>query len=130
VRDRLIAAAGALPEVDLSMSAAAARAAVYRHGGRAIADAVLRRQAAGSAGEGDARRLLAIAEDWVAPRMPVGGRDLARLGIAPGPETGRLLKAFEAAWIADDCPSQGHADRLAALIGAQPGRSSPATPGR
>jgi poly(A) polymerase len=48
--------------------------------------------------------------------MPVGGRELARLGVEPGPETGRLLKAFEEAWIADDFPADGHAERLAALV--------------
>ncbi|MDP2118229.1 MAG: CCA tRNA nucleotidyltransferase, partial [Brevundimonas sp.] len=63
-----------------------------------------------------ARRLLALAEAWRPPPMPVGGRELARLGVAPGPETGRLLKAFEAGWIADDFPSDGHAERLAALV--------------
>jgi poly(A) polymerase len=53
--------------------------------------------------------------------MPVGGRDLARLGIDPGPETGRLLKAFEDRWIADDFPSDGHAESLAALVRAPHG---------
>ena len=42
--------------------------------------------------------------------------DLARLGVTPGPETGRLLKAFEAGWIADDFPSEGHEARLRALM--------------
>jgi poly(A) polymerase len=53
--------------------------------------------------------------------MPVGGRELARLGVEPGPETGRILKAFEDGWIADDFPSAGHAERLAALVRAQRG---------
>ena len=66
----------------------------------------------------DARRLLALADHWTRPPLPVGGRDLARLGVEPGPETGRLLKAFEAAWIADDFPATGHAERLRALVSA------------
>jgi poly(A) polymerase len=53
--------------------------------------------------------------------MPVGGRELARLGVEPGPETGRILKAFEDGWIADDFPSEGHAERLAALVRAPRG---------
>jgi poly(A) polymerase len=48
--------------------------------------------------------------------MPVGGKDVAGLGVPPGPETGRILKAFEAGWLADDFPTAGHAERLAALI--------------
>ena len=48
--------------------------------------------------------------------MPVGGRELAKLGVEPGPETGRLLKAFEESWIADDFPTEGHPERLAALV--------------
>jgi len=60
--------------------------------------------------------LLALAADWTPPKLPVGGRDLARLGLKPGPETGRILKAFEDSWIADDFPDQGHEARLKALI--------------
>jgi len=115
-RDRLAAAARALPESDLSMSEAAARAAVYRHGGAAVADVLRLRLAAEPSREADAGPLLAVAEGWTPPRLPVGGRDLARLGVPPGPETGRLLKAFEAGWIADDFPAEGHLDRLAALL--------------
>ena len=116
VRDRLTAAARALPEADLSMSEAAARSAVYRHGGGAVADALRLRLAAEPPREADARRLLAVAGTWTPPRLPVGGRDLSRLGVPPGRETGRLLKAFEASWIADDFPTDGHAERLSSLV--------------
>ena len=64
----------------------------------------------------EARRLLALAQEWARPSLPVGGRDLARLGLKPGPETGRVLKAFEDGWIADDFPGQGHEERLRALL--------------
>ncbi len=115
-RDRLVAAAVAAPAVSLAMSDPEVRATVYRHGGRALTDALHRRRAE-APGEGDAaRRLLALADGWRRPSMPVGGRELARLGVEPGPETGRLLKAFEEGWIADDFPSDGHAERLAALV--------------
>ena len=115
-RDRLADAAKASSDVSLTMSDAEARAAIYRHGGRAVADALLRRWGAAPEQGKSARRLLAIAEGWERPSMPVGGRELARLGVEPGPETGRLLKAFEEGWIADDFPSDGHAERLAALV--------------
>ncbi|GAA0643136.1 CCA tRNA nucleotidyltransferase [Brevundimonas lenta] len=120
-RDRLADAAIAARDVDLSMGDPAVRAAVYRHGGRAVADGVLRRWAEAPDRADDARRLLAIAEQWAPPSMPVGGRELARLGVDPGPETGRLLKAFEDSWVSDDFPTEGHAERLAALVSPQRG---------
>ena len=116
VRDRLVASALAAPAVSLAMSDADVRAAVYRHRGQAVSDAVLRLCAGSPERAGDAARLLAIAADWSPPRLPVGGKNIAKLGVTPGPETGRLLKAFEASWIADDFPAEGHADRLAALV--------------
>ena len=115
-RDRLAAAALAAPVISLTMSDAEVRAAVYRHGARTAADALHRRWAENPADDESSRRLLALAEGWRRPAMPVGGRELARLGVEPGPETGRLLKAFEDGWIADDFPSEGHAERLAALV--------------
>jgi poly(A) polymerase len=115
-RDRLVGSALADTVADLSMSDAAARAAVYRHGSRAITDALRRRWIEAPARGDDARRLIALAENWTSPRLPVGGRQVAKLGVEPGPETGRLLKAFEEGWIADDFPAEGHAERLAALV--------------
>ena len=94
------------------------RAALYRHGRQAVSDAVRRRWAEAPDQGDDARRLLALAEGWTRPPLPVGGREVARLGVEPGPGTGRLLKAFEDAWIADDFPVDGHAERLAALVSA------------
>lgn len=116
VRDRLTAAARAWAVVDLEMTDQAARAALYRQGRPAFKDAVVRRWAEAARADTGARRLLALADSWTAPRLPVGGRELARLGLEPGPETGRVLKAFEDGWIADDFPTEGHEARLRALI--------------
>ena len=115
-RDRLAAAAAAAPGIRLTLSDPEIRAAVYRHGACAVADGLRRRWAETPADEARARRLLALAEGWRRPTMPVGGRELAKLGVEPGPETGRLLKAFEESWIADDFPTEGHPERLAALV--------------
>jgi poly(A) polymerase len=120
-RDRLVFAARAFPPVRLSMSGREARAALYRHGPQAVSDAIRRRWAEAPDQDDAACRLLALAEGWRRPSLPVGGRDVARLGVEPGPETGRLLKAFEDAWIAEDFPSVGHAERLAALVSAPRG---------
>lgn len=118
VRDRLAAAAAAVadgPAVSPTISDAEARAAIYRLGRRTFEDRLVRAEASG---EGDGARLQALAAGWTPPKMPVGGRDLARLGLTPGPETGRLLKAFEDGWIADDFPTEGHEARLKTLIAA------------
>ena len=115
VRDRLAAMVADRPAVSPTMSDAASRAAIYRLGRRAFEDLLMRAEAAGG---GDGARLQALAADWTPPRMPVGGRDLARLGLKPGPETGRLLKAFEDGWVADDFTAEGHEARLKTLIAA------------
>ena len=115
MRDRLVAAAEASAHVRLSMSDKEVRAALYRLGVQAVGDAILSAWAASPMEAKDAHRILALAEHWTRPTMPVGGKDVARLGVAPGPETGRLLQAFETEWIAQDFPTTGHVERLAAL---------------
>lgn len=119
LRDRLVAAVDD-GTVAASVTAQAARAAVYRLGGRTVSDRLMRRQAAGAA-PSELAVARAVATDWTAPRLPVGGREAAALGLAPGPETGRLLKAFEDDWIAADFPADGHAERLKALISGRGG---------
>jgi len=111
-RDRLAAAVAEGPVVATDMTEAEARAAIYRLGRDAFEDRLTRAEAAG----GDGGALRRLAAGWTPPKMPVGGRDLARLGLKPGPETGRVLKAFEAGWIADDFPSDGHEGRLRAAM--------------
>lgn len=91
------------------------RALVYAEGRQAAKDRLV--QALSQKPESRSRyeALVDLADAWPVPRLPVGGREVAALGIAPGPETGALLKAFEADWIARDFPESGHAERLSAL---------------
>ncbi|PZO02332.1 MAG: CCA tRNA nucleotidyltransferase [Alphaproteobacteria bacterium] len=112
MRDRLAAAVAEGPVVAPDMTEAEARAAIYRLGRGAFEDRLTRAEAAG----GDGAALRRLAAEWTPPKMPVGGRELVRLGLKPGPETGRVLKAFEAGWIADDFPSDGHEGRLRAAM--------------
>jgi len=112
-KDRLIAAVRA--PLDPDMNDAQARAVIWREGRQAFEDRVRRAWAAGGQ-TARMQALLALAADWTPPKLPVGGRDLARMGLKPGPETGRVLKAFEDGWIADDFPDHGHEDRLKMLI--------------
>ena len=120
LRERLVAAAG--PPVSLEITEKEARALIYRLRARTFRDRVMRARAmadqAGGEGAGD---LMALAHQWIPPRLPVGGAELAKLGVEPGPETGRLLKAFEDGWIADDFPTTGHEERLKALVSAPRG---------
>lgn len=107
----------ALGPLDPATRAATLRALTYRLGRRAVIDRLMRGLAE-AAGQGD-RSALAIVADWPVPRMPVGGRDLARLGVEPGPDTGVILKAFEDEWVAADFPATGHAERLSRLVAAR-----------
>lgn len=93
------------------------RAMLYRAERQAVLDRLAR--TAADHPDADLGPLSGIARDWPIPRLPVGGREVARAGIAAGPDTGRILKAFEDGWIADDFPTDGHEDRLRALIAAR-----------
>jgi len=89
----------------------AARRLIYEAGLETARDRALK-----SADDATSETVLAVADRWSAPRLPVGGRDVARLGVPPGPQTGAVLKAFEADWIADDFPAEGLAERLDAAV--------------
>ena len=107
-RDRLVAMADAAPAPDTEPRA---RATIYTLGRQALLD----RLALQVADPATRVRLIPLA-DWTPPRLPVGGADLTRLGLPAGPRTGRILRAFEADWIAADFPEDGHVDRLRRLI--------------
>lgn len=100
-RDRLLAALPDGVAVDPAMDERAARAALYRLGAQAFADRLTR--AAAETG-GDPERLRAWMQAWTPPRFPLRGPDAAAAGVAPGPETGRLLRAVEDWWVENDFP--------------------------
>lgn len=120
VTELRLAAAAAGP-LDPATDARRLRALIYGAGRQAVRDRLIRGLALEPGARADAA--FALIDSWPVPRLPVGGRDLARLGVAPGPDTGRLLKAFEAGWMADDFPADGHADRLRALVEGPPART-------
>jgi poly(A) polymerase len=120
MRDRMMAGAQVFALTSLDMSDAQARESIYRHGAAAFEDAIRLHGAEAVGREADGLRLRAVAEAWAVPVLPVSGRDLARLGVEQGPDAGRILKAFEADWIAADFPTDGHEARLAALLSQPP----------
>jgi poly(A) polymerase len=98
--DRLAAAASTAAVLDLTD--AQARAAIYREGAATLRDRVLKRWAETPARETEARRLIALTENWTPPRFPLTGGDVMALGVPKGPEVGRLLGELETWWIARD----------------------------
>lgn len=60
-------------------------------------------------------------DGWQVPLLPLKGGDIVARGVAAGPEVARILKAVEAAWVAEDFPD---AARASALADQMIGRSS------
>lgn len=52
----------------------------------------------------DPAAALTLAEHWHAPEFLLSGADVLALGVARGPEVGRLLRAVEAQWLAEGMP--------------------------
>ena len=100
-RDRLITLTGPNP-VDPAADAPAQRRTLYHYGAPLYRDFALL---------ADAPDLLAQADAWPVPTLPIAGKDLRALGVPSGPALGDLLKQIEAWWIAGDF----RADRAACL---------------
>jgi len=112
-RDRLVAALGSGPVLSANMTDAAARQQLYRIGAQAFGD---RLHLAGQASQ----RLLDLAAAWRKPELPVGGEDVAALGVPKGPMVGEILRTLEAWWIENDFPADRRAvlKRLSEIVSA------------
>lgn len=115
-KTRLLAALPDETAVDLDMSPAAARAALYRIGRQAFRDRISRAWAADLSAGDRAEALLALADGWQRPEFPISGADLKAVGLTPGPRMGRVLTELEAWWVAEDFPDVGLEGRLATLL--------------
>jgi poly(A) polymerase len=100
-RERLLDLTGRKAPPDPEADDRAQRRALHRLGRERYRDLVL----LDTATRGDATplpRLLALAEQWDDPSLPVAGADALALGIRPGKPVGDLLRAVEAWWIDQD----------------------------
>jgi len=100
-------AASVNPDLDPAKGDAAARAALYGLGPDAFRRAVRVAWARSEASPTDNawRKRALLADRWSPPQMPFTGGDVVALGVPAGPSVGRVLKAFEAWWIANDFPA-------------------------
>lgn len=98
-RDRLTA----MMENRLQVSAPphALRAWLYRLGPERFTDAVLVTGAIEELAATEVSGALDVVGTWSAPRFPMRGADLIKLGLAPGRRVGRILAEIEEKWIAD-----------------------------
>jgi poly(A) polymerase len=126
-RERLLA------QVEEAAAPAAAdekglRRLLYRLGPEAVRDRVLlywagEKAAGGGTDEAAHRRYLVVIEEWLPVKLPLRGADAIALGVAKGPEVGRLLGCVERWWIDGDFQAGREAclAKLRDLIAA-PGR--------
>ncbi|PKP99925.1 MAG: polynucleotide adenylyltransferase [Alphaproteobacteria bacterium HGW-Alphaproteobacteria-13] len=59
-------------------------------------------------------------DGWDVPMLPVKGGDVIARGVTAGPDVARILKAVEAAWVAEDFPD---AARVRELVDQKIGRT-------
>ncbi len=82
------------------------RALAYRIGIEGARDRVL-------LGDGSALALLGEIDDWVVPKLPIGGGELVALGVPPGPDVARLLHMVEDRWVEEGFPDRARALAIA-----------------
>jgi poly(A) polymerase len=100
-RERLIDLTGRLDPPQLDGDERAQHRALYRLGAARFRDLAL--LSAARAGAASAvSRLIAIADAWPVPRLPIAGADALALGLAPGTHVGTLLRTLEDWWIDGD----------------------------
>jgi poly(A) polymerase len=77
---------------------------LYRIGAQAFRDRVFLAWAAApdSKAAPQWRALLAIAETWDRPRLPLSGEDIIAAGVPPGPRVGAVMREVETWWIDSD----------------------------
>jgi poly(A) polymerase len=103
-RDRLVGMHSGLDPFGDATPDRDLRPVLYRSGSVAVGDCVRLRWADDSdpAHAAGWHRLLALAESWKRPHMPITGADIMAAGVPQGPKVGRVMSDVEQWWIAQD----------------------------
>jgi len=119
-KDRLVAALSPGRPLAADMSPKAVRQGVYRLGAQTFCDRVLLAWAGsdGAAATSAWRAVLALAEGWTAPKLPLTGEAVMAAGASKGPSVGKVMRAVEDWWVENDFPTDEAAlkARLAAAV--------------
>lgn len=100
--ERMAVASRAARRVGVDFDERAGRRLVHEVGAAGFVDALLLAEARGRIAPERVDDLLDLPRRRPLPRLPIGGRDLARFGLTGGPIVGRLLRLAEAAWVDAD----------------------------
>jgi len=104
-RDRLVAALGDEVKITSYMSLREMRRAIYRLGNEAFRDRVMLAWAgAGGDKAQQWRALVAHAQMWKPPRLPLTGDEVMAAGVPAGPKVGLVMREVEDWWIDADFP--------------------------
>jgi poly(A) polymerase len=104
-RERLVAALGQDVKLTSYMSLREMRRAIYRIGNEAFRDRVMLAWAEAGGEKAQAwRALLAHAQMWAPPRLPLTGDEVLAAGVPLGPKVGLVLREVEEWWIDADFP--------------------------
>lgn len=121
-RERIVRALGEEERIVSFMSMREMRRAAYRLGRRTFEDRVLLAWADDPKDKTATqwRALIALAQTWEPPRLPMSGEQVMAAGVPPGPLVGQVLKEVEAWWIDADFPDDPLAlvERLKAVAQA------------
>ncbi|MES1156306.1 MAG: CCA tRNA nucleotidyltransferase [Alphaproteobacteria bacterium] len=105
-RERLVDALGDGERIVSFMSLREVRRALYRLGATAFEDRV---KLAWASDHNDKavpqwRALIAMAQSWTRPKLPLTGEEVMAAGVPPGPKVGEVMREVEAWWIDADFP--------------------------
>jgi len=103
-RDRLVGALSPTPVLKSWMSPREIRREVYRAGQAVFRDRATLAWAASprTATTMQWRGLIALAEGWVPPTLPLNGQEVMNAGAPKGPLVGEVMREVEAWWIDND----------------------------
>lgn len=104
-RDRLVAALGDDEKITSYMSLREMRRAIYRIGNEAFRDRVMLAWACAGLEKSQAwRALVAHAQMWTPPKLPLTGDEVMAAGVPAGPKVGVVMREVEDWWIDADFP--------------------------